>query len=114
LKNLAERHGPLTARQARQILLLYRPWTDDAEDPEIREAMRVATEVPEVAAWFEQHCRFQEVMRNRLRSNLVVSPRRASWRRPNDSEPLPLTQRPWLWLAIGALFLALCKLGSRF
>lgn len=46
--------------QAKDILLLYRPGTDDREDPEIAQALELVKRDPELAAWFTHHCAFQE------------------------------------------------------
>jgi hypothetical protein len=46
--------------QAKDILLLYRPGTDDREDPEIAQALEAVKRDPELATWFTQHCAFQE------------------------------------------------------
>ena len=53
--------------QAREILLLYRPGTRDAEDPQIIEAMELARQDPELAKWFAQHQAFQLAMRAKFR-----------------------------------------------
>jgi len=50
----------VNSEQAKEVLLLYRPGTDDREDPEIAEALDVTKRDPELAAWFTQHCAFQE------------------------------------------------------
>lgn len=50
----------MNSEQAKEVLLLYRPGTDDREDPEIAEALDVTRRDPELAAWFAQHCAFQE------------------------------------------------------
>ena len=50
----------MNSEQAKEILLLYRPGTDDREEPEIAEALDVTRRDPELAAWFAQHCAFQE------------------------------------------------------
>jgi uncharacterized membrane protein YbaN (DUF454 family) len=57
--------------QAREILLLYRPGTADAEDPEIIEAMAVARRDPQLARWFEDHVAFQSAMRASFRQIAV-------------------------------------------
>ena len=46
--------------QAKDVLLLYRPGTDDREDPEIAQALEMVKRDPELATWFAQHCAFQE------------------------------------------------------
>lgn len=57
--------------QAREILMLYRPGTADAEDPDIIEAMAVARRDPDLARWFEQHAAFQSAMRASFRQIAV-------------------------------------------
>lgn len=81
----------MTREQAKETLSLYRPGTADAEDPDIIAAMATARQDPELAAWFKDHCAFQQAMRNKLRG-IPVPPR------PPLSGirlPLPATQRPW-------------------
>jgi len=94
--------------QAREILLLYRPGTADAEDPQVVEAMEVARQDPELARWFQQHRAFQQVLRLKFRQidppehlktallsqQNIVQP--AFWR------PKPSTV--W-WAAAAAIFL---------
>jgi len=57
----------MTLAEARKILMLYRPGTSDADDPEMVEALRLARENGELRAWFEQHRACQTVMRRKLR-----------------------------------------------
>jgi hypothetical protein len=86
--------------EAKEILLLYRPGTADAEDPEIIQAMSVARRDPDLARWFERHCVFQSAMQTKLRQIKVpehlkvalmandeafapsVPPGRGWWRKP--------------------------------
>jgi hypothetical protein len=49
----------VNSREAKEILLLYRPRTADANDPEFSEALALAKKDPELATWFEQHCTLQ-------------------------------------------------------
>ncbi len=63
----------MTSHQAKQILLLYRPWAD-AGDPEVARAMAVARQDPELGGWFKQHLQFQWRMHCKLR-NIKVPPR---------------------------------------
>ncbi|HSU56433.1 MAG TPA: hypothetical protein VLT36_20405 [Candidatus Dormibacteraeota bacterium] len=48
----------MNREEAKEILLLYRPGS--ADEPEFAEALNVATQDPELDAWFKQHCAFQE------------------------------------------------------
>ena len=49
--------------EAKTILLLYRPGTADAGDPEIAAALALAGQDPELTRWLVEHCRRQEAVR---------------------------------------------------
>ena len=49
--------------EAKTILLLYRPGTADAADPEIAAAMALARQDPELTRWFVEHCARHEAVR---------------------------------------------------
>jgi len=49
----------MTRKEAQEILLLYRPSFDDPDDEPMQEALDLARQDPELAAWFEQHCQLQ-------------------------------------------------------
>lgn len=53
----------MTPQQAKQILLAYRPWANDAQDPEVAAALAVCRQDAELAKWFEQHCALQNAIR---------------------------------------------------
>ena len=57
----------MTDQEARNILLLYRPNSADANDPEFAQALACAQRSPELKAWFENHCAVQEVIGNHFR-----------------------------------------------
>jgi hypothetical protein len=63
----------LNRDQAKQVLLLYRPGTADAEDPEVVAAMATARQDAELGAWFSEHVRFQQAMRAKVRAIEVPS-----------------------------------------
>jgi hypothetical protein len=75
----------MTTEQAKQILLTYRPWADDATDPELAEALALCRTDPELAQWFTAHCAAQTAVRARLQgikvpeglAQQIVSERRA-------------------------------------
>jgi hypothetical protein len=52
---------------AKNILLLHRPGTPDAADPQILEALALTQRDEELARWFGGHCARQEVLRAQLR-----------------------------------------------
>jgi hypothetical protein len=49
--------------EAKTILLLYRPGTADAGDPEIARALELAKQDPELTRWLAEHCARQEALR---------------------------------------------------
>ena len=53
----------MNINEAKSILLLYRPGTADAEDPQIAGALALAKREPELARWLEEHCARQEALR---------------------------------------------------
>ncbi len=57
----------MTRDEARNTLLLYRPGTGDAAEPEIAEALALAKQDAELSRWLEQHCAQQEVLRAKIR-----------------------------------------------
>jgi hypothetical protein len=48
----------VNSQEAKQILLLYRPAVD-RDDPDFAQAVALAKVDPELDAWFQQHCAFQ-------------------------------------------------------
>ena len=85
--------------EAKEILLLYRPGTADAADPEVAQALELARQDAELGRWLGQHRAFQETIRAKfrqievpahLKSSLLIrgaAPRqillpRPAWRRP--------------------------------
>jgi uncharacterized membrane protein YbaN (DUF454 family) len=85
----------VTPQQAKQILLTYRPWANDALDPDMAEALALCRENPELATWLEAHIETQAALRNSFKkitppaafkeqiiSEYNASLRQAWWRRP--------------------------------
>jgi hypothetical protein len=81
--------------EAKKILLLHRPGSADADDPQIAEALALAKQDAELARWLEQHCTQQELLRAKFRelepppglkqqiiSEHAASQKIISWRRP--------------------------------
>lgn len=58
----------MTPKQARQILLTYRPWANDAQDPEVAEALELCRANAELAWWFDGHCVLQNAIRTQFRN----------------------------------------------
>lgn len=100
----------MTPRQAKEILLLYRPGTADAEDPEVVAAVELARRDPELARWFEQHCAFQEALRAKLQQIEVPAHLKgALMAQQNIIRPLVWWRNP-VWLSAAAAVLLLLGL----
>jgi hypothetical protein len=52
---------------AKNILLLYRPNTADAADPQMAEALALVKQDAELGRWFNEHCVGQEALRAKFR-----------------------------------------------
>jgi hypothetical protein len=61
----------VNAHEAKTILMLYRPGTADAADPQIADALALAKQEPELARWLEDHCARQEALRAKFRQITV-------------------------------------------
>ena len=53
----------MNINEAKTILLLYRPGTIDAEDPQIAAALALAESESELARWLKEHCARQDALR---------------------------------------------------
>ncbi len=62
----------MNRNEAKTILLLYRPGTTDAGDPEIAGALALAKQDPELTRWLAEHCARQEAVRAGFRK--ITSP----------------------------------------
>ena len=92
----------MTTTQAKDMLLLYRPGTADAEDPQVVAAIALARRDHELARWFEQHCAFQNAMRTKLRQIEVPAHLKAALlAQQNIVRPPIWWQRP-AWLSAAA------------
>ncbi len=102
----------MTTTQAKDILLLYRPGTADAEDPQVVAAIALARRDPELARWFEQHCAFQNALRTKLRQIEVPAHLKAALlAQQNIVRPPIWWQRPaWLSAAAVVLFLGVAAI----
>lgn len=106
----------MTPEQAKEVLLLFRPGTADAEDPQVEEAMEVARRDPELGRWFEQHRAFQTAMRLKLRQ--IQAPEHlklALLAEHKIIQPQIWCQRPVLWAAaaIAVILIGISSLWLR-
>jgi len=101
----------MNREQAREILMLYRPGTSDAEDPEIEQALEVVRQDPELESWFENHCRFQQRIRSKLRAIQPPEHLKLAILAQRKIVPLqPWWQKPF-WLASAAAIVLLLALA---
>ena len=101
----------MNSHQAKAILLLYRPGTRDADDPEVAEAIQYARQDPELSKWFAQHQAFQVAMRAKFREIPAPERLKAALKASHKIvRPVVFWQRP-LWLAAAAIFMALLGLS---
>src|SRR2546430_8305491 len=61
----------MDSRQAKEILMRYRPGTTHANDPEFAEALEQAERDPELGRWFERHRAFQSTVADRFKQIAV-------------------------------------------
>jgi hypothetical protein len=102
----------MTSSQAKEILLLYRPGTADATDPQMAEALALARQDPQLGLWFEQHRAFQATMRAGFRQIEVPAHLRTSLLIQKPPRPALVTPQAWwrqpVWLtAVAAVLLVL-------
>ena len=57
----------MNLNEAKTVLLLYRPGTADAEDPQVAEALALAKQSPELARWLAEHTARQASLRGQFR-----------------------------------------------
>jgi len=57
----------MNRRQAQEILLLYRPGTADAQDPEFAAALALAKNDPELSNWLQHQSLLQDALRAKFR-----------------------------------------------
>ena len=106
----------MTPAQARQALLLYRPATPDAHDPEIAEALELVRQDPALCRWYEAHCAFQSALRKKLRQIEAPAELKARILAQRRTVSLPVWWRSPVWLAAAAaavLFVGLVALEMR-
>jgi hypothetical protein len=106
----------VNSSQAKEVLLLYRPGTADAADPQIAEALALAQSDPELGSWLEQHRAFQKAMRAKFQQIEVPDHLKASLLIRGAAQPKALPPQAWwrrpVWLAATAAVLILLGLVS--
>ncbi len=82
--------------EAQRVLLLYRPGADEADDPEMAEALELTRRDPELGRWFEEHRAFQKTLRARFRQIEVPAHLKLSLLARSGAQP-NLVIPPQVW-----------------
>jgi hypothetical protein len=104
-------------REAKEVLLLYRPGTADLADPQMAEALELARRDPELGGWFDQHRAFQKAMRAKFQQIEVPAHLKTSLLAQKLVPQKPIAPQAWwrspIWLtAAAAVVLVLGLMGS--
>ena len=106
----------MTSIEAREILLLYRPGTADAADPQMTEALALVRQDPELARWFEQHRAFQNAMRAGFRQIEVPAHLKTSLLIQKPAQRTFVAPQVWwrrpIWLTAAAVVLLVLGLAG--
>lgn len=104
----------MNCSEAKEVLLLYRPGTADATDPQVAEALELARGEPELGRWFEQHRAFQKAMRAKFRQIEVPAHLKTSLLIQGATPKKIIAPQPWwrspVWLTATAAVLLLLGL----
>lgn len=103
----------MTRKEAKEVLLRYRPGAIDAIDPEMREALEAARGDSDLGEWLQQHEAFQEALRAKFRQ-LEPPPglRERLLARQRVVRPPATFWRPVSWKPVLAAAAALVILGA--
>jgi hypothetical protein len=106
----------MTCSEAREVLLLYRPDTADATDPQIAEALELAGRDPELGRWFEEHRAFQKAIRAKFQQIEVPAHLKGSLLIRGAAQPKAIPLQAWwhrpVWLTAAAAVLVLFGLAG--
>jgi hypothetical protein len=100
----------MTINEAKEILQLYRPGTEDADDPQVAEALALAESNPELSLWLEMHIACQEAMRAKLRQISPPAGLKEQILSEHAASPRAVPRPPVLSYAVAAL--AILLLGA--
>lgn len=81
----------MTTAQAKEVLIASRPWANDADDPEVAEALALCRQDAELAAWLTEHIARQNALRDRFKAISVPD----GLRQQILSEYKTQVQAPW-------------------
>ncbi len=92
----------MNTSEAKRILLAYRPGTEDANEPEVREALALAGRDPDLSRWLDGHRAYQAALKTRFRQIPVPAHLKISilarHKVPEVIVPIPVWWRRPVWL----------------
>jgi len=92
----------MTTSEAKQNLLLHRPWLGEPPDAETAEALALAESDPELKRWLEDHLSCQQALRTKLNEISVPAYLRSSLLAERKVIRPAFWQRPPAWIATAA------------
>lgn len=103
----------MTAPEAKQVLLAYRPWANDDQEPEMAEALALCRADPVLSKWFASHCEAQLRLREKLQGikapngllQQIISERRAQVAARHDARRRLVVVMAGLVIAISGWFI---------
>ena len=101
----------MTTTEAKQILLLHRPWLKEPADAETAAALALAERDQELRRWWEEHVACQQMLRAKLREVRVPARLRSDLLAECKFVRPAFWQRPPFWLAAAAAFALLIGLA---
>ena len=97
--------------EAKTLLLLYRPGTADAGDPEIAAALELAKQDPELTRWLVEHCARQEALRAGFRQITAPAGLKEQIISEQAAQEKIISWRQNMVLAVAAVVVALVVLA---
>ena len=97
--------------EVKTILLLYRPGTADADDPQIAGALGLARQDPELTHWLAEHCARQEALRAEFRQITAPAGLKEQIISEQAAQEKIISWRPNAVLAVAAVVVALVALA---
>jgi hypothetical protein len=102
----------MNSQKAKEILVLYRPGTADAEDASFSEARRLCDRDPELRHWFDEHCAEYTALSTKFKQVLVPEGLKEQILAERKVHTAPLWRKPSFVLAAVAAVAVLLGLVS--
>jgi hypothetical protein len=97
----------MTRKEAQKVLELFRPADRESNDPAMRDALALTRTDAELRAWFEQHQRTEQAVRDKFRAIPVPETLKQRLLEQNKVVRPQFGWRTPLWLKLAACFVVL-------